>query len=435
MALHRAVYLARQYPQANILLVTFSDALANALNIKLHRLIGNEQDVRDRIIIHAIKELGSDLYSEAFGKASVATTEQVQSLLREAAAATSQEDRFTEDFLFTEWSDVVDAWQLDSWEAYENVPRLGRKRRLGGKQREALWSIFAQTRSRLAVQNLITWSMLYQRVTSQHKTTGVAPFDFAIVDESQDLGIAELKMLAVIVNRQPSAKLDALFFTGDLGQRIFQQPFSWKRLGVEIQGRSHTLNINYRTTHQIRRQADQLLPPTLRDVDGNVEERRGTISVFNGPMPTIDFFADVVEEQAAVGQWIAKRLQEGIRPEEIGVFVRSIAQLPRAVAAVKLSGAIPTELDNQIAAERGRVAVSTMHLAKGLEFRTVAVMACDDEVVPLQERIDRVSDESDLEEVYNTERHLLYVACTRARDHLLVTGVDPASEFLDDLLG
>jgi superfamily I DNA/RNA helicase len=74
-----------------------------------------------------------------------------------------------------------------------------------------------------------------------------------------------------------------------------------------------------------------------------------------------------------------------------------------------------------------------MHLAKGLEFRAVAVMACDDDVIPLQERIETVADEADLEDVYNTERHLLYVARTRARDHLLVTGVDPASEFLIDL--
>jgi ATP-dependent exoDNAse (exonuclease V) beta subunit len=59
-------------------------------------------------------------------------------------------------------------------------------------------------------------------------------------------------------------------------------------------------------------------------------------------------------------------------------------------------------------------------------------MACDDEVVPLQERIEQVGDNADLQEVYDTERHLLYVACTRARDHLLVTGVDPAFEFLDD---
>ncbi len=76
-----------------------------------------------------------------------------------------------------------------------------------------------------------------------------------------------------------------------------------------------------------------------------------------------------------------------------------------------------------------------MHLAKGLEFRAVVVAAVDDEVVPLQSRIEEVTDESDLEEVYDTERHLLYVACTRARDHLLVTAVGAGSGFLGDLAG
>jgi len=48
--------------------------------------------------------------------------------------------------------------------------------------------------------------------------------------------------------------------------------------------------------------------------------------------------------------------------------------------------------------------------------------------------VESVADDSDLKEVYNTEHHLLYVACTRARDRLLVSGVEPASEFLDDLV-
>jgi superfamily I DNA/RNA helicase len=94
---------------------------------------------------------------------------------------------------------------------------------------------------------------------------------------------------------------------------------------------------------------------------------------------------------------------------------------------------VPVELDDHIACAPGRIAVSTMHLAKGLEFRAVVVMACDDEVIPQQERVESVTDEADLEEVYITERHLLYVVLTRARDYLLVSGVDPASEFLDDL--
>jgi superfamily I DNA/RNA helicase len=90
-------------------------------------------------------------------------------------------------------------------------------------------------------------------------------------------------------------------------------------------------------------------------------------------------------------------------------------------------------LDEQVETANGKLSISTMHLAKGLEFRAVVVMACDDEVIPLQERIETVGDDGDLREVYETERQLLYVACTRARDQLLVTSVAPGSEFVDDM--
>jgi superfamily I DNA/RNA helicase len=86
-------------------------------------------------------------------------------------------------------------------------------------------------------------------------------------------------------------------------------------------------------------------------------------------------------------------------------------------------------LDEHVEMTSGQISIGTMHLAKGLEFRAVVVMACDDEIVPLQSRIETVADDSDLEEIYNTERHLLYVACTRARDHLLVTSFEPGSDF------
>jgi superfamily I DNA/RNA helicase len=126
---------------------------------------------------------------------------------------------------------------------------------------------------------------------------------------------------------------------------------------------------------------------------------------------------------------------EGTQPHEIGVFVRSPAQVPRAAAAVSAAGLAGRVLDNRVEIKPGSVSIATMHLAKGLEFRVVAVMACDDEVLPLQERIENVGDDGDLQEVYDTERQLLYVACTRARDRLSISGVEPASEFLDDVKG
>jgi hypothetical protein len=78
---------------------------------------------------------------------------------------------------------------------------------------------------------------------------------------------------------------DALFFAGDLGQRIFQPPFSWKGLGIDVRGRSFTLRVNYRTSHQIRLAADLLLPKNIRDVDGLEDNRTSTVSVFNGHHP------------------------------------------------------------------------------------------------------------------------------------------------------
>ena len=141
------------------------------------------------------------------------------------------------------------------------------------------------------------------------------------------------------------------------------------------------------------------------------------------------------DDRDAATVQVADRIEDGLQPHEIGVFVRSDGQLKRAKAAVKAAGTVAIELGDNVETTDGHVSISTMHLAKGLEFRAVAVMACDDEVVPLQERIENISDDADLEDVYETERHLLYVACTRARDHLIVAGVEPASEFLDDMTG
>lgn len=115
------------------------------------------------------------------------------------------------------------------------------------------------------------------------------------------------------------------------------------------------------------------------------------------------------------------------------LFVRSRAEMDRARAAAVAAGLTPIEPGDAPPSGSDAVLVGTMHLAKGLEFKAVVVMACDDGVLPLQERVDTAADESDLDEVYETERHLFYVACTRARDRLLVIGNSPASEFLDDL--
>ena len=429
VALHRAVTLAKAHPEARVLLTTYSDTLAHALQTKLRRLIGNEPKLGDRIDVYSINSLGIRLAKMYGIQTSIASESDIKACIQYASNQIATH-KFTQHFLYSEWEQIVDAWQLTTWESYRDVTRLGRKTRLPETQRTVLWSIFEVVRSQLVKKKLTTFASLFTELAVSITANKKLPFDFAVIDEAQDISISHLRFFASLGAGRP----DSLFFAGDLGQRIFQQPFSWKGLGVDIRGRSRTLRINYRTSHQIRQQADRLLGPITSDIDGNAEDRTDTISVFNGPEPLIRTYESDLAEINAVAKWIIDHSSNGLLPQEFGVFVRSDAQIERAKSAVMQAGLKFKVLDDHVETASGYVSISTMHLAKGLEFRAVVVMACDDQVLPLEERIQAIGDDADLQEVYDTERHLLYVACTRARDFLSVSGVDPSSEFLDDLL-
>ncbi|HEY5048178.1 MAG TPA: 3'-5' exonuclease [Rhizomicrobium sp.] len=429
VTLHRAARLAKDSPAARVLLTTFSRPLADMLERKLKILLGTDLQIVPRIIVTPFHGVAEELYQLGFGRRPhIASPELIRSIITKAADANGLTG-FPLRFLVSEWANVVDAWQLAGEDAYADVPRLGRKNRMSVKQRARLWPVFRATRDSLAQKGSATWSQVLGELTALYAGNASKPFTHIVVDEAQDLGVAELRFLAAIA---PTGA-DSLFFAGDLGQRIFQQPFSWLTLGVDVRGRSQTLKVNYRTSHQIREAADRLLPKVLRDVDGLEERRAGTVSVFNGPEPIVGRFETPEVEIAAVGEWIAAALNDGFAPSEIGVFVRDYDQLDRARAAVKAARQTPFVLSERDEDAGAHVSVGTMHLAKGLEFKAVAVMACDDEVLPLQARVAAVADEVELDDVYETERQLFYVACTRARDRLMVSGETPASEFLGDL--
>lgn len=420
VALHRAVQLARN-SEARVLLTTFSKPLAQALISKRDILTESDSGARSRVSVAALDQAAYTLYEARFGKPSMANDAPIRAAVtaaREAGLGAAH----SAEFLIEEWNELVDAWNVTDADSYAGIPRLGRRTRLGPVQREAAWGVFAFVRSRLADRKLTTWPELYAKLTALLASGDKLPYSHVIVDEAQDLSVAQVRFLAELAKRRP----DALFLAGDLGQRIFHLPFSWSGLGLDIRGRSHCLKVNYRTSHQIRAAADRLLPAVIADMDGVEEGRRGTVSVFDGPLPEVSLFNSQDEEQSAVAKFILSVLAQGVHPSEIGVLVRGHGQLGRARKAIAAAG-LDARSDNG-------VAILKMHEAKGLEFRAIAVIACDDDVLPDPARLAAISDAAELKAAYETERHLLYVACTRARDRLLVTGVLPASEFLDDLM-
>jgi mRNA-degrading endonuclease RelE of RelBE toxin-antitoxin system len=428
VALHRAVFLARKYPESRILLTTFSDALANSLEQMRNRLIHPDLQLAERIEVKDLDSLANRLYKVRGGdRKKVEATAIAEWLERELEKS---DLKYSTHFVWKEWSEIIEPWQIHDWESYRDFLRIGRKTRLAESKRQELWNgLFFPLKQYLEAQGWISQSGVYAYLSAHFSDANQkAPYTSIIVDEAQDISVPQLQFLASLGKKGPNQ----LFFTGDLGQRIFQVPFSWLRLGVDIRGRSKTLRINYRTSHQIRRQADLLLNDEIMDVDGIKESRRNTQSVFNGPIPSIYIAEDESDEIEKVSEWIQARIEEGIEPEEIAVFVRSDKEISRALQAVATTGLPACQLDQKLRTKTGAVTVSTMHLAKGLEFRAVVVMAVDAEVIPNPDRIEAASDMEEITEIYETERHLLYVACTRARDHLWISSSEEVSEFLED---
>lgn len=428
VALHRAARALREDDQAHVLLTSFSRPLANALKGKMAILLADDPSKLGRISIASFEDAALDLLTLKNGRKPAVASVDAQCAALERAMAELGYAELPLRFVVSEWRQIVDAWCLPDLESYATVPRIGRRNRLGSKQREALWPVFDKAREMLAGRGLLTPAQLFASVEASFREASAKPFTHVVVDEAQDLAVAELRMMGAI-----SSGTNSLFFAGDIGQRIFQLPFSWLKLGVDVRGRASSLRINYRTSRQIREAADQLLPQKVRDVDGIEDDRSGAQSVFEGPAPVVVQFADKADEAAEVGKVIRAAIEDGLTPEEIGVFVRSAEYLSRARNAVVASGLKSSQLSERAEQTEDSVSLGIMHLAKGLEFKAVFVMACDDEALPLQSRVDEATDEDELREVYETERHLFYVACTRARERLHVSGVVPVSDFLADL--
>ena len=428
VALHRAARALLADSSARVLLTSFSRPLADALLPKLRILLASEPDALNRVSVASFEKAASDLFQLANGRKAVVASQEIQQAAIERAIADVGYAGLPGRFVFAEWRQVVDAWNVTDLEGYANVPRIGRRSRLGTKQREALWPVFERARAVLAARGMLTSSQLFASVEGSSAKTETKPYTHVIVDEAQDLGVAELRMMSAIASGPNS-----LFFAGDLGQRIFRLPFSWLALGVDVRGRSSSLRINYRTSRQIREAADRLLPPGVRDVDGFEDDRTGAQSVFEGPRPKVLACPDEAQEIARVSQELETAIERGFKASEIGIFARSAELLSRCRGAVAGAGLESRQLSERAEDIGESVSIGVMHLAKGLEFKMVVVMAADDEALPLQSRIDDATDEDELKEVFDTERHLFYVACTRARDQLVISGVEPLSDFVSDL--
>jgi len=423
VALHRAAWLARQNTKARILLTTFSRTLATRLAQNADILLGKSVE-RTQIEVEHLHKIARDLWVNKKGCAFHAVTaKRLVALMEASQAAVDGATKFSASFLRSEFEAVVDPSGITTWEQYKGTSRANRGTPLGARQKLTIWCVFKTLLHLLAKENLNTWnSLCYQ--TAQSLTVPV--YDHVIADEVQDFGPAELRLVRALA---VPGKNDILL-CGDSGQRIYKSRTSLLSCGLDVRGRSTQLKINYRTTQQIRRFADSLFSSSEADADGD-PLTRDAVSILNGPAPQVAGFGSIADEVSGVAEWLETRLSEGMKPNEIAIFGRTEAVLhDRAEPALEAAGLKRQLLNDDDAAIENHVSLGTMHRAKGLEFKAVAIVGCDLGVLPLRSVLDGIVDSADQALFVEQERNLLYVAVTRAREQVLVTHTSRPSVLL-----
>jgi superfamily I DNA/RNA helicase len=286
-------------------------------------------------------------------------------------------------------------------------------------------------RRRLDAAGTGTWGDAVDRARTAVQTAvagGAAPpYAHVVADEAQDFGPRDLRLIRALA--PPGAR--DLFFAGDVGQRIYRWPFPWREAGVDVRGRGARLTVNYRTTAQIKRFADRLVPARLADVD-EAEAVRGAVSLLAGPEPECLGGGGVEAEIAALAAWLRGLLDRGVAPHEIGLFARTARLLEERAEPACARAGLAHGRPARGALPRDSAVLATMHAAKGLEFRAVALVGCDADRLPHPRALAAADDAEGRRAAADRERCLFYVGCTRARDALLITWADAPTPFLAD---
>ncbi|KYF94069.1 hypothetical protein BE17_53430 [Sorangium cellulosum] len=416
VAIHRAAHVLKADPGARVLLTTFTRTLAVRLGHSADLLLGNDTKERRRLEIDHLHKIARDIAAQATGKpVSVLDQDKLGALLETAKSRVAPSADTSLAFLKSEWNAIVDPWGIRSWPAYKGVSRAGRATPLGAKQRLSIWKIFEELQRLLAERRLTTWTGLCYMAAE--RLVDARPYDHVIADECQDFGPAELTLLRALAEPGP----DDLFLCSDAGQRIYRAAVAWSSAGIDVRGRSTRLSINYRTTDQIRRFSDRILPEVMDEGDGE-KEKRSTVSVLNGPHPEVQGFANAAKEAEGLAGLLQNLLASGYKPRDIALFARGERVLrDRVEPALAKAGITGHPLSDDQPPSATDVSVGTIHRAKGLEFKVVVVVGCDSGLVPPTYLQKDLVDEADREAFLEQERHLLYVACTRARERLVVT--------------
>lgn len=325
------------------------------------------------------------------------------------------------------WIDEI-AWikgkRIKSKEEYITANRTGRGSgvRLSKKDREVVYSFFEEYNSKLRKNKFIEYNDMANLVLDKiNLVQDKDKFDYVLVDEAQDLSYSQLLLLK-------SISKESIIIAADHAQKIYKNSFSWSELGINVRGNaSKTLNKSFRSTKEIMELSYSLLQHNKSHNGKDTEYTNYILPEKNGKKPRVIKCNNWEEESITLVSLIETFLDRG--ESVIGIPYRTWKERCAIIKVLNKAG-ISFELvdtnDEWSLLEPG-VKLVTMHSAKGLEFDIVIIPMVNKGIIPKEE-----DSEEDLENFLESERSLLYVSMTRAKNNLFILTSNP-SQFIDEM--
>lgn len=433
--LHRARRLAKQNPDARVVLSTFTKALAGNLRRDLERLDPGvtiaEELGKPGIFIAGPDQIAAQVRKRAsasFGDAAervlgdrrdeatpVGTADGWDDVATEAAPSLPEAAAHAS-FLDAEYQQIVLPKRLVERDEYFTARRPGRGVALARSHRVTVWEAIQAYRKHLRLSGKISFAELAAAAAEWLDTNG-ALADHVLVDEGQDLSPAHWGLMRALAAKGRND----MFIADDAHQRIYGQHVVLSRLGIRIRGRSRRLTLNYRTTEENLEYALHMLDGAkYLDADDSATEEAGYRSARRGPSPRVVPTTAVREQQRAVRDAIAAWKESGVDPSTIAVLARTKNDARSFCNWMHGEGEEITFLTRADEPLKGRPAAMTIHTSKGLEFSRVVLFNVSNDAFPPPRLLSKLPEE-DREEFLRNERSLLYVGASRARDELVVT--------------
>lgn len=422
----RAAYLAKEYPDEKILVLTLNRALASLIE-DLIDVACPDEACRKRIDVYSFWKLcqmklfeyepqNEKLYDDLTWK----IQEHVDEIWKEYFECKMNNDDarvltpinrsllsryvYPNDYMRQEFDWIRSCCPKKSRSNYLALERQGRTEPFTKDFREIILKGLEAWEEKMEFVGVVDYLGLS---TALHKhLEKIRPeYRCVLVDEVQDFGTIELE----IIKRLVPDKENNIFLCGDIAQQVYFKHHKLSDAGINIIGRSHSIKKNYRNSKEILQAAYCLLSKnidlgSLKNDDFEVLEP--DYANFSTPRPLLLKCETLQEEIGYCLNYLRNNSENGKKAciAMCGYTLFDVKSIGQLLGIPVLDG--DTNLDND------DIFLSDLEQTKGFEFDMVCILNCNEGIIP-----SAILPQGE----WYKEISKFYVAMTRAKLSLMIS--------------